>query len=219
MIFSSAINDAGNSFSKIKTELIIEDTALGGMSPRGFGGYKAWAYVKAAAVLERATRELLRVLLIELHRVAPPVLSVRASLLAIMGDPHLKSLSDLRAYEKIWKKRCELFQMSKSQQPAEFLLDALPLDGRTLRPQHFETIWAVFGFSEPVLPSPLHKLALTELADFRNKLAHGSVDPEEIQRTKTFREVTRMVEHAEDIVVHLATAEEEYLANSGYLSA
>jgi hypothetical protein len=218
MIFAAIVESSANSFARMRTELALEDTNFRFASVRGFGGSRAWVYVKAAAVLERTMRDVLEGLLLELGRSGVSPSKLRASLFGLVAERQLQSLRDVRAYEKVWRKRCELFTITASTSPAEFGVDAIPLDGRTLRPQHFEVVWEVFGFSGSCLPSAIHRLALTEVANFRNDLAHGNVDPDDVQRNKTFTDVCRMVTHVEDIAEHLLAASESYLADAGYLA-
>ena len=216
-MFLPIVSAAADCFGRIKAELAIEDTRPRHEVVKAFGGNRAWAYVKAAAVLERVVRDTLAELMRELNRSATPVDGLRVSLRGLLAEPELKSLRDLRAYEKVWRKRCELFRVAGATTPALFGVEVLPLDGRTLRPKHFDVVWEVFGLDGPSLPSPMHKLALTELADFRNDLAHGNVDPDDVQRMKTFADVTRMVGYTEEIAEHLLVSVEQYVNTRAYL--
>lgn len=100
--------------------------------------------------------------------------------------------------------------------PCAFAVDSLPLDGRTLRANHFETMWAVFGFPRPVLPHPTHSLALADLAQGRNDVAHGLVDPVTFGRGKATPDVAKLIDRIEDVILHLLVTADAYLTSKLY---
>jgi hypothetical protein len=92
----------------------------------------------------------------------------------------------------------------------------LPLDGRTLRPEHFETIWRVFGLPGAPLPSGRHSFALNDLADGRNAVAHGRSSPTMFGRSKVMADVVRIVDFIEEVVLATAVAADTYLRAHQY---
>ena len=76
---------------------------------------------------------------------------LRASLFAMLQSASLDSLQQVRGL-KMWAKRSELFLLIDDPSPCVFNLTILPLDGRTIRIGHLETVWKVFGFAGPVVP-------------------------------------------------------------------
>jgi len=98
-----------------------------------------------------------------------------------------------------------------------FDLQHLPLDGRTMRSVHFETIWRVFGFPMPILPAQAHGLALADLAAGRNEVAHGRTDPVAFGRHKAAVDVSRLVGKVEDVIIHLIAASDAYISQKLYL--
>jgi len=90
------------------------------------------------------------------------------------------------------------------------------LDGRTIRSEHFECIWKVFGFPLPHHPSPKHGLALTDLADGRNNVAHGNVDPILFGRSKAAPDLIRIADLLDESLMHLYYAADTYLTNLNF---
>jgi hypothetical protein len=66
------------------------------------------------------------------------------------------------------------------------------------------------------LVSPKHRLALEDLADGRNDLAHGEVDPITFGRRKVYADLIRMMDMIDDILLHLCQTASDYLASNGY---
>jgi hypothetical protein len=100
--------------------------------------------------------------------------------------------------------------------PAAFNPDTLPLDGRTLRAEHFERIWHVFGIPGPSLPAPKHGMALKDLAEGRNKVAHGTVDPISFGKSKAASDVIQLSYRVDEILVHVLAQLDDYLVQARY---
>lgn len=177
---------------------------------------KATAYVFAAAALERACKEALRAVVSEIDATATLPEKLRPSLFALRCAPALDTISvRVRSLENR-QKAAEMFETLFSTTLGSFG-DALPVDGKTPRRQHFETIWRVFGFPLPALPSPSCGLALEDLANGRNAVAHGGTDPITFGKSKPWSDVDQRVKRAEDVVVHLFTQADSYLDRQEYL--
>lgn len=76
----------------------------------------------------------------------------------------------------------------------------IPYDGRTVRPDHLEIAWKVFSLSGAQFPSPIHKQVLNTLADRRNDVAHGLVDPQVVGGAVTVGDLRDLMTKLEDIV-------------------
>ncbi|GHG10233.1 hypothetical protein GCM10017783_23370 [Deinococcus piscis] len=116
----------------------------------------------------------------------------------------------------MWNRRVEIVALAESTEIIEISSDDIPLDGKTIRPEHFETIWGVFGFSGSYMPSPRHALALNNLADSRNTVAHGDEVPERFGRTKTATDISRLLDLSEEIIIHLIATIEKYIDEEDY---
>ncbi len=175
-------------------------------------------YVWAAAALEQFVRAELRLLGDTMTAAAVSAADVRPSLQALLLKPSLDGLSKLSGLNA-WLRRAEIFERSSAQTPAVFLPQVLPVDGRTLKAEHFEAIWRIYGFTGKPVPSQRHVLALKELAVFRNDLAHGTVDPVSFGRAKTVADALRAIQSVEDVAEHLHTTADAYLAAGAFRRA
>lgn len=179
---------------------------------------RAAAYVYAAAAVERVISEILIAALSEISSAAVELRKIRLTLFALAQAPHFDSLQQLRGL-KMWAKRSQVFGDIDSMSMCAFDCSNLPLDGRTIRPEHLETIWAIFGLTAPAVPDPLGRLALNELADARNSVAHGEKEPSEIGGQTSVTDMLRLLDRIESVVTHMWASVSDYLANKSYLRA
>jgi hypothetical protein len=171
---------------------------------------RAHIYVWLAALLERIVRESIRDSLRELTSLGLPCIKLRASLFALLCDPDIMSVAD-RNRQSGWAVRVNLFNRVVANAPAAFSEDILPLDGRTLRGEHFDNIWLVFGLSGPSLPAPQHRVALKDLAEGRNEVAHGHLDPVVFGKVKATADLLRLAGRVDEVISHFLGALDEYL--------
>jgi len=177
---------------------------------------RAAAYVYVGAAIERVTSDLLAAALAEISAATVEIRKVRLSLVALIQAPLLDSLQDIRGL-KMWLKRVEILATTDDQSSCTFDALCLPLDGRTIRPQHLEVIWTVFGFSTPPVPNPVSRLALNDLADARNTVAHGEDSPSRIAGQRSVTDMLKLIDTIEDIVIHMWSTISDYLAQEEYL--
>lgn len=180
------------------------------------GELKAFVYVWLAAALERCVKDLLQLLVAEINLTSTPAVALVPGLLGLAVANDLEALRMLRDYQKTWPRKCGMFSTVLSSNPVPLDTSVLPLDGRTLRPHHFDVIWIVFGFTGASMPSPLHRIALTDLAEGRNDIAHGDEDPAIFGRRKNMPDLKRLVDRVEDSVLHLALAADNYLKTAQF---
>lgn len=176
---------------------------------------RAGAYVWSAAALEAFVRNELDLLAESLSRLSVNVDDVRPSLRTILVGSEFDSLGQLRGL-KAWLKRAELIDKATAKKPAVFTKGIHPLDRRTLKAAHFEAIWTVCGLQGSSLPSARHGLALSELARYRNELAHGHVDAIAFGRGKTTSDAIRAIDAVEDVAEHFHVALDSLVASGGY---
>jgi hypothetical protein len=126
------------------------------------------------------------------------------------------SLQDVGGLKQ-WERRVEVLHRSTSTDIAVFADSELPLDGKTIRPAHLNTVWLVFGLPGSSLPTPRHAFALNDLAEGRNMVAHGREAPLHFGRRRVTADVLRIADHIEEIGIHLALKLDEYLSGQLYL--
>jgi hypothetical protein len=92
----------------------------------------------------------------------------------------------------------------------------LPVDGRTIEPNHLEIVWVVFALPRNPFPGPIQKMALLDVARGRNQVAHGELRPEDLGRSKTITDLRKLVGYVEDVVQHVYMCGSEYLETGAF---
>lgn len=176
---------------------------------------KAVVYVWLAACIEDFVRRFLRLLLQDISIQKLNCQQIRVELLAIAGGSVFARLEQLRKLKK-WRERVAVLRQVVDVQEAILLEAHLPLDGRTIEPEHLDVVWLVFGFPRTPFPGAVQKMALLDVSRGRNQVAHGEVRPEELGRSKTIPDLQKLVNHMEDLVQHIYMCGVEYLGSSGF---
>lgn len=176
---------------------------------------RASAYVHLAAAVELLVNETFSGLVGEINALAGKLSDLRLSLFAIASGPNFDSLANVRGL-KNWHRRCQILSDIESHAILKLDESHLPLDGRTIRPEHLDAAWKVFGFDGPSLPSPLHALALRDLADSRNDVVHGNEPLSVVAGRKSLDDMFRLIERIEEIAIHLWGAVIQYLDATQY---
>lgn len=214
---NATLTVAANELARIRSDVTSADTGILSAHAPLYMAVKGLAYVRAAAVLEAYLKEALDAVLTELNTRQVAMSDLRLSLHSILSDGHFESLR-VQGSRKRWRTRTDVLVRVDDPTPVSFSLQGFALDGKTLRAEHFELIWHVFGLPGPYLPPVLgvYRLALEDLAERRNDVAHGHVLPSDVARMKTTPEVFRMVEQVEKITEHTTLAVHDYLTQHLY---
>jgi hypothetical protein len=95
-----------------------------------------------------------------------------------------------------------------------------PLDGKTLKPSHFNRIWQIYGLQGTAFPYVTWEASLQKLALLRNDIAHGNIPFMEIfqQAGTTVAEIERYIEDVGYFSIHLIEEWASYLRTEGYLA-
>lgn len=219
MRYATEIAHADKEISRIRAEVAHAD--IGAISPASpmrerAAATRAAAYVWLAATLERVVKNAVQLTIREITVAAPALKDLRLSLFALVCDADFNSVIDL-GRSGSWQKKILLLERTVDANPALLSEDVLPLDGRTIRGNHFDTIWIVLGMQGPSVPSPLHRIALKDLADGRNDVAHGHLDPVTFGRNKATKDLQRLIQQVDEVIIHLLTELDAYVDNKLYL--
>lgn len=213
----ASLTDFGNRVDEVRQSLYYCDVNFARTDTRLIRqGVRASSYVYLAASIEVHLNDTLTALVDEITASVSRTLDLRLSLFAIASSPVFDAISDVRGL-KNWSRRCEVLSTIESTDPLRMDSGDLPLDGRTIRPEHFESVWRVFGLPGVPLPGSLHSLALRDLADSRNDVAHGNQRLAVVAGRKSIDDMLRMVVRVEEIGLHLWTAASKYLSQKSYL--
>jgi len=67
------------------------------------------------------------------------------------------------------------------------------------------------------VPRPQLRLALEDLSEGRNAVAHGNVNPVLFGRRKVSQDIVTRVDQVEEIAVHVVDALNDYIASKAFL--
>jgi hypothetical protein len=184
---------------RVKSSLVHLDTlALNSRFSDHVRSSKGLALVWMAASVEAFWKSYLSDLC---KCVANSSLSKRRRNLASVALFYFDSLGSMGEGKRLkrWERAADFF----TGLPAAALPSpALPYDGRTVRPAHFEVVWKIFSLPGAEFPSPIHKQVLNTLADQRNDVAHGLVDAPTMGGTLTVDDLRIRLTRLEEIVEH-----------------
>jgi RiboL-PSP-HEPN len=214
-----ALGNLGYRTGQLKQGIIHAERVLAGSSAASveiLASQRAATYVTLAAAVEVFVREFVDDLISDLNALGLTCDRVRPSLLSLVHSPDFDALRALNGL-KMWNRRVVVLEAVRTASALQFSTDIRPLDGRTIRPRHLETIWSVFGLPGAPLATPAHGLALTELAEARNNIAHGHVDPITFGRRKALSDVVSAIDRVDDIALHMALAADGYFSQAEYL--
>ncbi len=213
-----SFNEAARRLDAIRGVLATLATVAVKRDPRSqvaWAGQKASIYVWLAACMEDFLKRFLRLLLQDISASRPKCQDLRVEILAIAVGPNFERLEAVRKLKK-WRDRVAIMQQVVDSQDAVLLDAHLPIDGRTIEPEHLEIVWLVFGLPRSPFPGLVQKMALLDISRGRNQVAHGELKPEELGRSKNVSDLLRLVSHVEDLVQHVYMAGLDYLASDGY---
>jgi hypothetical protein len=184
---------------------------------------RAAAIIHTVAELESLTRFVIQ----ETHRGINGKYSVKVlkpCIRQLAAHTTFESLRDLGDPAKVWARRAEATTLEYSSQllalPIMTKTAQPPLDGRTLRPEHFSRIWAIYGLPGAPFPYISWEASMLKLAGARNDLAHGNVPFDEVFQAAGMG-ITHIESYVNDIAafsIHLTTAWVDYLDNERFLA-
>ncbi|MGS1104690.1 MAE_28990/MAE_18760 family HEPN-like nuclease [Achromobacter anxifer] len=218
MRFSAEFSLAERELSRLRADISHSDAeALSLLTPvrERAVAMRASAYIWMAAALERVVRDSLAATFREISGSSPQLRDLRLSLFALVCDGEFESVSG-RARGNSWSTKVNMLQRTMAVEPAVLSEHILPLDGRTIRGEHFDVIWLVLGLSRDSMPSPIHRVALKDLADGRNEVAHGHEDPVHFGRKKATRDIIKLINRVEEVIFHLLIGLDEYIVQRKY---
>jgi hypothetical protein len=184
---------------------------------------RALAIVCAVAELEALTRFTIQRAHEELNAASLPVDRFIPSIRQIVAHNTFESLRLLQDPSKMWERRLYATTLETCIEIAQFPIvtnhPQPPLDGRTLRPEHFHRLWNIYSLPGYAFPRSAWNASLVKLALIRNDIAHGNLPYVEIfqQAGRSIKEVEGYVNHMQDFVAHFHDVWSEYMLNQKYL--
>lgn len=176
---------------------------------------RAWAYVAMASALESFVRDFVDELTFHINAANVPIADLKLGVVSLVEAGRFESAAATRRQDR-WDRRAAILKGVLSPSVAALPAGARPLDGRTIKELHFDSLWAIYELPGSPLPSPLHAFALQDLSGGRNQVAHGDVDPVAFGRAKPYQDVVRRLGQVEDIAIHVASAGAAYIGSHGF---
>jgi hypothetical protein len=183
---------------------------------------RALAVVCTIAELEAFTKFLIQETHLELNKLGLPLSKLQPNLRQIAAHTTFESLRELSDHSKLWGKRRHATTLEACNDPAEFPVEKKtaqpPLDGKTLKPEHFNRVWEIYGLSGISFPMATWSASLQKMALIRNDVAHGNMPFHEIfqQGGRTVREIEGYVDDIGEFAIHLSESWAFYLRAEGY---
>ncbi|MFI9784663.1 HEPN domain-containing protein [Kitasatospora sp. NPDC051984] len=207
--------------------------ALAGHKPRDEAGprweseardARALAAICLMAELESFTKSVIQETHKEINESGLSISRLRPSLRQLAAHAAFESLRELNDHSKLWERRRYATTLELCNDPTSLPVNYKqaqpPLDGRTLKPEHFNRIWEIYGIPGEAFPYATWSASLQKMSLFRNDVAHGNIPYVEIfqQAGRSVADVERYVDDLGEFAIHLTTSWVEYLEKSGYLS-
>lgn len=180
------------------------------------------AIVGVCAELEALTKAILQKTHQEINVLRLSYNCLIPSLRQLAAHHTFESLRALNDHTKLWEKRAFATTLDGCVNPLTLPIESRsaqpPLDGRTLRPEHFYRIWDIYNLPGKAFPLVSWAASLQKLALLRNDIAHGNIPFGEIfQQAGTSRaEVERYLDEVSYFATHFSMEWVEYLAVEGY---
>ena len=183
---------------------------------------RALAIICSMAELEALTKSTLQGVHREINNSSLPVELLIPSVRQLTAHTIFESLKELQDPAKMWEKRSYATTLETCSEIAVFPIlnnhPQPPLDGKTLKPQHFERLWSIYSIPGYAFPKSTWNASLTKLSLARNDLAHGNLPFYEIfqQAGRSVSEIERYVNDIADFIAHFVNSWEDYMDNERY---
>ena len=186
---------------------------------------RALAIVCSMAELESLTRFVIQLIHSELNNATLMTRDIRPCMRQIAAHQVFESLKRLEDHAKLWERRAYATTLDGCSDvlalPIERRGPQPPLDGRTLRPEHFYRMWAIYGLPGDAFPFVSWATSLQKLALVRNDIAHANLAFSEIfqQAGMTVAEVEGYLKDIGEFSIHLISSWTDYLDRQLYLGS
>jgi hypothetical protein len=175
---------------------------------------KANAYVALSAAQEHLVSEAFQSCIAEISGSGVLAADLKPCVFSVFLDPEFSSIASNKSLAA-WNTRLEVLE-------ALFRADQLqpttiwPNDGKTLKPDHYVLIWKVLCLPGAWSVDPTHALAVKDLCNGRNDVAHGRMSRNAFGRTKVCTDVLKLARKIEEIGEHYLLSLDQFIVTNGY---
>lgn len=181
------------------------------------------AVVGCCAELEALTRVTLQRSHEEINALQLEHRQAESCLRQLAAHSAFESLRSLQDHSKLWERRAFTTTLDSSIErvklPIVHKSAQLPLDGRTLHPEHFYRMWGIYGLGDAPFPQVTWATSLQKLALMRNDIAHGNIPIAEVfkQAGSSEGDVERYVDDVGYFAMHFTAQWATFMQDEKYL--
>ncbi len=172
------------------------------------------AYVRISTILEAFHNDIITVLTEAIISASLPLKDLRRSLLGLALQSTITGANGTSL--KGHRSRVKIFIDSESSDICAFQQHARPTDERTVKSDHYDTLWLVFGLPGSPLPSSTHIAVINEVAEYRNRLIHGRMPYKAFSRQKNAQDINDTLTRVDEVLLHVCTSVDFYLTHENY---
>ncbi|MGF3132784.1 MAE_28990/MAE_18760 family HEPN-like nuclease [Streptomyces albidoflavus] len=186
---------------------------------------RALAIVCVMAEMESFTKYFIQETHAAINSSSVKIGDLRPSLRQLAAHAAFESLRELNDHGKLWERRKYATTLDSCAEPVELPVNRKqaqpPLDGKTLKPEHFNRLWEIYGIPGISFPFATWGASLQKLAMLRNDVAHGNIPYVEVfqQAGVAVSDIERYVDDVVEFLIHLVDSWCLYLSGSGYLKS
>lgn len=124
-------------------------------------------------------------------------------LLSLVLDPYWAGAAGA-GRRKLWHKRMDVIEKMQPNALLDNVSDTIfPNDGSQYRRSQIETIWKVFGITDPIVPELRLLGRIEELVENRNAIAHGRITADNVGRRYTKKDIEDRIIDVFTICIHI----------------
>lgn len=178
---------------------------------------KGLAFVQLYASYEYTVYGSVQSMLSSIRNDAPEFRALHSQVLSLVLDSHFDAASNT-GQRRRWETRIALLTEASSSNTTSRISDTtFPSDGSHYRVRQLQTIWDVFGVSEPVVASQKHKGRIDELVENRNTIAHGRRTADDVGRQYSRMDILYRIDDIDAICSHIITVLHSHYTKGGHL--
>ncbi len=218
-------------FADVRAELALRIVRIGaflnqinegdgspGSGASGAPDFKGLFFVYLYGAYEHCIVDGFREALIAANAHGLTGVEVRPELAGLAFNSSFDSLESAPGAPSRWLKRATVTKLMFSTDAVNFPdFDRGLRDGNHFRPTHIETIWALFGITQPTLPDPRYTNRIIELIERRHDVAHGRLPPDAVGRKFTVADLRQRAQEVELCCLYFVGTLEAHVVNRANL--
>lgn len=141
--------------------------------------------------------------------------NLKTTLYSLVFHNECNAIMDAR--DKKWSKRYDLFSQINTNKICYIEDSLFPTSNGNIKFEQMESIWKTFGISAEVCTDPKIKRRLSEIADNRNKIAHGRELASTVGALYTTAEIENIYNDISAYCSYITSIFDDYITNEEFL--